>query len=267
MTIIPIFLTAGAVIFGLMILLWLLSLLLKNSSIVDIFWGFGFVISAWLYFYLTPDGFLLRKILISGLATIWGLRLTLHILIRNWGKPEDFRYQKWRKESGRIWWIKSLFQVFILQGFLMWVISTPLLAAQFLGLPARLTFFDILGVVIWVIGFFFETAGDLQLSAFKRDPKNKGRILNTGVWRFTRHPNYFGDAAQWWAYFLIALAAGGWWSIYSPIVMTLFLIKVSGVVLLEKTLIDTKPGYREYAQTTSPFIPWFPKKLKKDESE
>lgn len=267
MTIISIFLTAGAVIFGLMILLWLLSLLLKNSSIVDIFWGFGFVISAWLYFFLTPDGFLLRKILISGLATIWGLRLTLHILIRNWGKPEDFRYQKWRKESGGIWWIKSLFQVFILQGFLMWVISTPLLAGQFPGLPARLTGFDILGVIIWVIGFFFETAGDLQLSAFKRDPKNKGQILNTGVWRFTRHPNYFGDAAQWWAYFLIALAAGGWWSVFSPIVMTLFLIKVSGVVLLEKTLIETKPGYREYAETTSPFIPWFPKKLKKVETK
>lgn len=261
MNMITIFLTAGAVIFALMLLLWLVSLLLKNSSIVDIFWGFGFVISAWVYYFLTPDGFMIRKLLVAGLATLWGLRLTIHVLTRNWGKPEDFRYQKWRKEHGRVWWIRSLFQVFILQGFLMWIISTPLLAAQYSGLPARLTLFDYTSVVLWIIGFFFETVGDLQLSNFRSNPANKGQILNTGVWRLTRHPNYFGDSAQWWGYFLFALAAGGWWSLFSPIIMTLFLIKVSGVALLEKTLKDTKPGYREYMETTSAFIPWFPKKI------
>ncbi len=260
MNMISIFLTAGAVIFGLMFALWLVSLLLRNSSIVDIFWGFGFVISAWVYFLLTPDGFMLRKLLIAGLATIWGLRLTIHVLTRNWGKPEDFRYQKWRNESGKVWWIKSLFKVFILQGFLMWIISTPLLAAQNSNLPSYLTIFDYLAVVIWIIGFYFETVGDLQLTKFRSDPANKGHILNTGVWRLTRHPNYFGDSAQWWGYYLFALAAGGWWSIFSPIIMTLFLIKVSGVALLEKTLKDTKPGYREYMETTSAFIPWIPKK-------
>lgn len=258
---ITIFLTAGAVIFVLMLLLWLVSLLLKNSSIVDIFWGFGFVISAWVYYFLTPDGFMIRKLLVTGLATLWGLRLTIHVLTRNWGKPEDFRYQKWRKEHGRVWWIRSLFQVFILQGFLMWIISTPLLAAQYSGVPSRLTLFDYAGVVLWIIGFFFETVGDLQLSNFRNNLANKGHILNTGVWRLTRHPNYFGDSAQWWGYFLFALAAGGWWSLFSPVIMTLFLIKVSGVALLEKTLKDTKPGYREYMETTSAFIPWFPKKL------
>jgi steroid 5-alpha reductase family enzyme len=260
MNMISIFLTAGAVIFGLMFTLWIISLVLKNASIVDIFWGFGFVVSGWVYYFLTPDGFMVRKLLIVGLATIWGLRLTIHILTRNWGKPEDFRYQKWREEHGKAWWIRSLFQVFILQGFLMWIISTPLLAAQYSNLPAKLTLLDYAGVVLWLIGFYFETAGDQQLRNFKSNPANKGRILNTGVWRLTRHPNYFGDSAQWWGFYLIALAAGGWWSIFSPIIMTLFLIKVSGVALLEKSLKDTKPGYREYIETTSAFIPWFPRK-------
>ena len=265
MNMISIFLTAGAVIFALMLVLWLVSLLLRNSSIVDIFWGFGFVLSAWVYYFLTPDGFIIRKLLIAGLATIWGLRLTIHVLTRNWGKPEDFRYQKWRNESGKVWWIKSLFQVFILQGFLMWIISTPLLAAQYSNLPASLSIFDYLAVIIWIIGFYFETVGDLQLTKFKSNPANKGKILNTGVWHYTRHPNYFGDSAQWWGYYLFALAAGGWWTIFSPILMTLFLIKVSGVALLEKTMKDTKPGYREYMENTSAFIPWIPKKSSQKE--
>ncbi len=265
MNMISIFLTAGAVIFALMLVLWLVSLLLRNSSIVDIFWGFGFVLSAWVYYFLTPDGFIIRKLLIAGLATIWGLRLTIHVLTRNWGKPEDFRYQKWRNESGKVWWIKSLFQVFILQGFLMWIISTPLLAAQYSNLPASLTIFDYLAVIIWIIGFYFETVGDLQLTKFRSNPANKGKILNTGVWHYTRHPNYFGDSAQWWGYYLFALAAGGWWTIFSPIIMTLFLIKVSGVALLEKTMKDTKPGYREYMENTSAFIPWIPKKSSQKE--
>jgi steroid 5-alpha reductase family enzyme len=256
---ISILLTAGAVIFGLMSLLWIVSLIIKNASIVDIFWGFGFVILAWVYFFLIKEEGLPRNYLIAVLATIWGLRLTLHILFRNWGKAEDFRYQKWRKESGKIWWIKSFFQVFLLQGFLMWVISTPLFAAQNPVGPATLGFLDVAGILLWLIGFFFEAAGDFQLSRFKSNPANKGKILQSGVWRFSRHPNYFGDAAQWWGFFLIALAAGGWWTIYSPILMTLLLIKVSGVALLEKSLKDTKPGYREYIESTSAFIPWFPK--------
>lgn len=250
---------AGLIIFGLMTLLWLASLKLKNSSIVDIFWGAGFVIAAWVYFALTPEGYLLRKLLISLLVTIWGLRLTGHILRRNWGKPEDFRYQKWRNENGEKWWWKSLFQVFLLQGFLMWAISMPLLAAQYKGVPARLTVFDILGVILWLIGFTFEALGDHQLSKFKADPTNKGKVMDKGVWRFTRHPNYFGDSAQWWGYYFIAAAAGGWWSFFSPILMTLFLLKVSGVALLEKTM-ETRPGYKEYMARTSAFIPWFPRK-------
>jgi steroid 5-alpha reductase family enzyme len=259
MAIIELYAKAGLVIFGLMTTLWVVSLFLKNSSIVDIFWGTGFVILAWVYFALTPGGFITRKLLLACLTTLWGLKLSLYILYRNWGKPEDFRYQKMRQESGNRWWWKSYFQVFMLQGLLMWLISIPLLAAQTHLLPDRLTILDILGVALWGIGFFFETAGDLQLARFKSNPANKGKVMDHGVWQFTRHPNYFGDATQWWGYFLIATAAGGWWTIFSPVFMTTLLMRVSGVTLLEKTL-ETRPGYKDYFERTSAFIPWFPRR-------
>lgn len=259
MDFIAVYLNLGLVILGIMMLLWLVSLALKNSSIVDIFWGTGFVIVAWAAFLLTPDGFEPRKWLISALVTIWGLRLTLHILVRNWGKPEDFRYQAWRQEAGAAWWWRSLFKVFLLQGIILWVVATPLLAAQFGAQPDRLIWLDYLAIPVWLIGFFFEAVGDWQLTRFKANPANKGKVLDAGVWRYTRHPNYFGDATQWWAYYLIAAAAGGWWTIFSPIIMTTLLLRVSGVTLLEKTLVEERPGYKEYIERTSEFIPWFPK--------
>lgn len=259
MTFIQIYLLGLAVVLVLMTLLWLLSLRLKNSSIVDIFWGTGFVITAWLYFAFTPEGFLIRKLLLAALVTIWGLRLSVHILRRNWGKPEDFRYQKWREESGGKWWWQSFFKVFLLQGLLLWIISAPLLAAQVRATPAHLTFFDYAGLAVWLVGFFFEAAGDYQLIRFKANPANRGKVLDTGVWRYTRHPNYFGDATQWWGYYLIAASGGGWWSIFSPVLMTLLLLRISGVALLEKSL-ETRPGYKEYIERTSPFIPWIPRR-------
>ena len=260
MEFLSLYLNVGLVIFGLMTLLWLLSLALKNSSIVDIFWGTGFVITAWVDFFLTPDGFLARRLLLCALVTIWGLRLSIHILIRNGGKPEDFRYQVWRKEAGLAWWWRSFFKVFLLQGLLMWLISAPLLAAQASPQPARLIWLDYLALLVWAYGFFFEAVGDWQLARFKANPANKGKLLSYGVWRYTRHPNYFGDATQWWAYFLIALAAGAWWTVFSPIMMSILLLRVSGVTLLEKTLKTQKPGYKEYVESTSEFIPWFPRK-------
>ncbi len=259
MTFLQIYGIGLAVIMALMIVLWLVSLALKNSSIVDSFWGPGFVLVAWVYYLLTPDGFSARKLLICALVTIWGLRLAIHIARRNWGKPEDFRYQKWRNERGSSWWWRSFFKVFLLQGILLWIISIPLLAAQFSSQPARLTFFDFAGAVVWLIGFFFEAVGDAQLVRFKADPANKGKIMTSGVWRYTRHPNYFGDSAQWWGFFLIAAAAGGWWTVYSPVLMTLLLVRVSGVALLEKTM-SAKPGYEEYMRQTNAFVPWLPKK-------
>lgn len=248
-----------AITLGLMTLLWLFSLRLKNAGIVDIFWGTGFVIAFWFFFALTPQGFLPRRLLLAGLVTLWGLRLSIHIWLRNRGKPEDFRYRKWREETGPAWWWQSLFRVFLLQGVLLWLISAPLLAAQYASAPQRLGVMDFLGAGLWSIGFFFEAVGDYQLTRFRANPENRGRVLDGGVWRYTRHPNYFGDATQWWGYYLIAAAAGGFWTIFSPILMTLFLLRVSGVTLLEKSLRD-RPGYREYIETTSPFVPWFPRK-------
>jgi steroid 5-alpha reductase family enzyme len=247
------------VILGCMTALWLLSLFLKNSSIVDIFWGTGFVIANWVYFALSPDGFLPRQLLIGILVTIWGLRLSIHVLTRNWGKPEDFRYQKWRAENGARWWWRSFFQVFFLQGLLMWIISIPLLSAQSGALPDRLTAIDAVAALFWAVGFFFESVGDAKLARFRADVAHNGKVLDTGVWRYTRHPNYFGDSAQWWAYYLIGACAGGWWTVFSPVIMTVLLLRVSGVALLEKTL-ETRPGYREYIERTNAFIPGPPKK-------
>jgi steroid 5-alpha reductase family enzyme len=259
MSFINIYLIGFAVIMGAMLLLWIVSLILKNSSIVDIFWGTGFVIAFWVFFSLTPDGFSLRKLILGALVTIWGLRLSIHILRRNWAKPEDFRYQKWREEAGAKWWWRSFFKVFLLQGILLWVISAPLLAAQLHQNPNRLTLLDILGILLWIIGFYFESIGDSQLARFKANPENKGKVMETGVWKYTRHPNYFGDSTQWWGYYFMSAAAGGWWTIFSPLIMTIFLLRVSGVTLLEKTM-ESRPGYKEYMQRTSAFIPWIPKK-------
>lgn len=253
------FLLSGAAILLLMTLLWLLSLTLKNSSIVDIFWGFGFILIVWLVFALAPQGYLPRRQLVAILVTVWGVRLALHIGSRNWGKPEDFRYASWRKENGPRWWWVSYFKVFLLQGLIMWILSAPLIAAQTSGFPAILTPMDLLGMCIWGAGLFFETVADAQLAYFKKNPTNRGRILTSGLWKFSRHPNYFGEAVLWWGYYLLALAAGAGWTIFAPLLMTVLLVKVSGVSMLEKTL-KSKPGYEEYMNNTNAFVPWLPKR-------
>jgi steroid 5-alpha reductase family enzyme len=250
----------GFIILGLMILLWLTSLILKDSSLIDIFWGLSFVVAAWSYFGLTSGGYLGRKLLICGLVTIWGLRLSIHLLIRNWGRGEDFRYARWREQAGRDWWWQSLIKVFLLQGLLLWIISIPLLAAQMVTPTNHMTWFDWLGVLVWCIGFLFETVGDLQLAQFRSKPDHKGLVLDQGLWRYSRHPNYFGDALQWWGFYFISVAVVGIWPIISPSLMTFLLVRVSGVSLLEKSLYQDKPGYREYVQRTSAFIPLPPKK-------
>lgn len=250
----------GLVVFVLISLLWLVSLALKDASIVDIFWGIGFIVIAWLTFALSSQGYRPRQLLVAVLVTIWGLRLALHIGIRNWSRPEDFRYAKWREENGPRWWWKSFFKVFLLQGFLMWVISTPIVAAMTSGFPAILTPLDMIGAGLWFLGLLFESIGDLQLRRFKADRSNQGKILTTGLWRYTRHPNYFGEAVLWWGYYLIALAAGRWWTLFSPILMTFLLVKVSGVVMLERSL-ESRPGYKAYAERTHAFVPWFRKRL------
>ena len=254
------YLTGLLVALGFMTAIWVASLVLKDSSIVDICWGVGFVVAAWVYFALTPDGFQGRKLLIGALVTIWGLRLSIHILRRNWGRGEDFRYRQWREAAGASWWWRSFFKVYLLQGVILWIVSAPLLAAQISPTPGALTVVDGLGVAAWAVGFFFEAVGDWQLERFKANPANKGKVLMAGVWRYTRHPNYFGDAAQWWGIWLVAAATGaGLLTIFSPALMTFLLVKVSGVALLEKSLAETRPGYKEYMETTSAFIPRFPR--------
>jgi len=253
-------LQASLLIWVLVTILWIWSVIIKNVSIVDIFWGIGFVIVN--AFYVFSSGELNpRKILVLTLVTIWGLRLAIYLAIRNSGKGEDFRYREFRSKYGheRYWWI-SYFQTFLLQGFLMVIVSLPLLGISGSARSGNLNFLDYLGIFIWLTGFIFEAGGDFQLSRFRRDPKNKGKVLNTGFWRYTRHPNYFGDSAVWWAYALFSLAAGSYWQIVGSVVMTLLIIRISGVALLEKSLTGSKPQYREYILKTSAFFPWFPKK-------
>lgn len=255
-----IYLAALVAILAMMTTLWIVSVFIKNVSIVDLFWGFGFVVSSVVYFALT-DGSGIRKIVLLSLVTIWGLRLSIYLAWRNLGKGEDFRYVQFRKNYGehRYWWI-SFFQTFLFQGILMWLISAPLLGAMYYPQNSNLVILDFIGIAFWIIGISFEAGGDFQLAKFKSNPENKGKVLNTGFWRYTRHPNYFGDSAVWWGYGLICLAAGSYIPVLGSILMTALIIKVSGVALLEKSLKETKPQYREYIEKTSAFLPWFPKK-------
>ncbi len=239
-----------------MTIIWCVSLRMKNSGIVDIFWGPGFALAAWAYFVLSPDGFIIRKLLISILVTIWGLRLGWHIGRRNLGHAEDYRYAAWRTSNGTKWWWVSYFKVFVLQGVLLWIISTPLLLAQHASEPATLTVLDVFGLALWLIGFTFEALGDWQLKRFKANTSNKGKVMRSGLWRYTRHPNYFGDASLWWGYFFIALSVpNGWVSIFAPILMTVLLMRVSGVAMLEQNLKKTKQEYADYIDSTNSFFP------------
>lgn len=260
MTFFQIYFKALSVILGMMTFLWILSIILKNVSIVDLFWGFGFVLTAGFYFIRT-EGFAGRKLILLILVSVWGLRLSGYLAWRNLGKGEDYRYRQFRSKYGenRYWWI-SFFQTFLLQGLLMWLISAPLLGAQFYGQNRGINILDFAGIGLWIIGFIFEAGGDFQLATFKSDPSNKGKVLDSGFWRYTRHPNYFGDSSVWWGYGLICLAAGSILPVLGSLLMTALIIKVSGVALLEKNLKEKNPAYRDYVEKTSAFLPWFPKK-------
>jgi len=255
----PLYLQGLLLILCLMTTLWIVSVVLKNVSIVDMFWGFGFVLVNTFYFFNTEST--PAKIILLVLVAVWGLRLSIYLAIRNIGKPEDFRYQEFRKKYGenRYWWI-SFFQTFLLQGILMFIISLPLLGVNLYSTSRSLSFLDYVGILIWTIGFIFEAGGDMQLAQFKKNTANKGKVLSTGLWHYTRHPNYFGDSAVWWGFGLLCLSAGSYWLVVGSVIMTLLIIKVSGVALLEKSLKDQKPQYADYIVKTSSFIPWFPKK-------
>ena len=256
-----IYLVNLGLIVAMMTILWLVSIRLVNVSIVDGFWGLGFVFSSAVYFILTGASGPRSQVLMA-LVLIWGVRLCAYITRRNWGKGEDFRYREFRKQYGqsRYWWI-SYFQTFLLQGLLMWLISAPLLGAMFNDNTQSLSFLDGLGILIWVIGFCFEAGGDWQLARFRSVPGNRGKVLDKGFWRYTRHPNYFGDTAVWWGFGIFSLSAGNYTPVLGSLLMTLLILKVSGVTLLEKSLRKDKPEYAAYIRKTSAFIPWFPKKI------
>jgi len=238
---------------------WMLSLRLQDASVADIFWGLGFVMLAWLFCLLSP-ALTPRSWLVATLITLWGMRLSAHIFRRHHGHGEDPRYQAMRASHGSAFWWRSLFTVFWLQGAILWFVALPLLVAVRAAAPAALNAVDGLGVLLFAIGFGFEVVGDYQLERFKAEPGNRGHVLDRGLWRYTRHPNYFGDATMWWGMYAIAASTpGGWLTVLSPFLMTLLLMRVSGVTLLEESLKVSKPGYRAYIMRTPVFFPWFPR--------
>lgn len=257
-------LASAASIAVLMVVMWLVSLLARDASIVDIIWGLGFVVVA-VTAAVVGDGAVDRRYLLLALVGVWGLRLSGYLAWRNLGHGEDYRYQAMRKKHGDRFWLVSLFQVFLLQGVLMWVVSLPVQLSASAELPASLGPLAYAGIAVWLVGLVFETVGDAQLAAFKADPDNKGKVMDRGLWRFTRHPNYFGDFCVWWGIFLVAAeTVPGRYGVVGPLVMSFLLLRVSGVAMLEKTIGKRRPGYAEYVERTSAFFPRPPKRLPTD---
>jgi steroid 5-alpha reductase family enzyme len=231
---------------------------IKNASIVDIVWGSGFVVVAWVS-YAVADGDDTRRIVIALMVTLWGLRLAGYLAKRNIGHGEDYRYRAMRKHWGARFPIVSLVTVFLLQGVLMWVVSIGVQLGQ---VPATPSFGPIgtMGILVWMVGLAFEAVGDLQLSRFKADPANAGKVMDKGLWSLTRHPNYFGDSLVWWGIAIVAAESGlGAWGFLGAAVMNFLLVRVSGVALLEKSLSKRKEGYADYVARTSAFLPRPPK--------
>jgi len=250
--------TLGAVA-AVMTLVWVVSLRMRDVSIVDIAWGADGALIALLTFFMT-DGAPARKLLITGMVTFWGVRLALHIWWRKRGHGEDFRYAAMRAEHGRAFPVRSLFTVFLLQAVLIWVISAPVQLAALSPTPAGLVLFDYLGIGIWLVGLGIESLADHQLRNFLAIEENRGKVMDRGLWRYSRHPNYFGESLIWWGIFLVAASVPwGWITFVSPLLMTFLLLKVSGVPMLEKGLAERRTGYREYMERTSPFVPWPPR--------
>ena len=254
-------LTSLAVVLAVTVLLWAISLRLRDVSIVDIFWGLGYVVVAWTT-HIVAGNDSARAWLMCLLVTLWGVRLTIHLARRNLGHGEDYRYRAMREKYGGGFPLVSLWMVFLFQGALIWIIALPVQMAHAPGAAAPLGALDLLGVLAFLIGFGFEWVSDLQLARFKRSPSSAGRVMDRGLWRYTRHPNYFGNFLLWWGLGLMGLAAGAWWALLGPAVLTFMLLRVSGVSLLESTIAERRPGYREYVERTSAFVPWFPRETK-----
>ena len=250
--------TSAVVIVVIMVITWLVSLARHDAGIVDPVWPLGFVAVA-ITGAIAGGGALATRMLLLALVGIWGLRLSAHLFRRNLGAgEEDFRYRAMRERRGERFWIISLFTVFLLQGVLMWVVSLPV---QLAATSSTGVGWAVAGTVLWAVGLGFEAVGDAQLTRFKADPASRGQVLDTGLWRYTRHPNYFGDALVWWGIFVVAAGTGvGAWGVVGPLLMTVLLVKVSGAALLERDIAERRPGYAEYVRRTSGFIPRPPRR-------
>jgi steroid 5-alpha reductase family enzyme len=252
-----------AVVATLALLTWLVSLRMGNVAIVDSLWSLMFLLAAWSYAlgaHELPRA-PARTLLVLGLVTIWALRLSAYITWRNWGLGEDRRYQAIRARNEPHFAIKSLYLVFLLQAALASIISLPLLGAlRPEGASAVLGALDLAGTALWLLGFVFEAGGDWQLARFKARPDSRGKVMDQGFWRLTRHPNYFGEFCIWWGFYLLALSAGAWWSLPAPLLMSVLLMRVSGVTLLEQDIGERRPRYAEYIRRTNAFFPGPPKR-------
>ncbi|MGC3965996.1 MAG: DUF1295 domain-containing protein [Pirellulales bacterium] len=244
----------AAVVLGLMFLVWLLAVLRKDVSVVDIFWGPGFAVVAWLSTWLNPPHSA-RDLLLVALTTLWAARLAMYLAWRKWGEGEDRRYAAMRKHHGASFTWVSLPTVFGLQALLIWFVALPLQVAAARESARPLGAIDWAGAGLWLVGFVFEAGGDWQMARFQSNPANRGRVMDQGFWRYTRHPNYFGDFCVWWGLYGIAAAGGAWFTLLSPLVMSVLLLKVSGVALLESTIGERLPEYAAYVRRTNAFFP------------
>jgi len=248
--------TLAFLLWGYMSLWFLISLFKRRNDVADVAWGLGFVLLAWTSFFLC-GGSGTRGVLVGVLVSVWGLRLAWHIHARNRGKAEDHRYMAWRRQWGRWFYARSYAQVYLLQGALLFLISLPVLIINRSG-GGPFRFLNGIGVLVWLFGFLFESVGDAELARFVKDPLNRGKILQSGLWQYTRHPNYFGEVTQWWGIWLVALGVpGGWVGIVGPLTITILILKVSGIPILERKMAEN-PDFAEYKRRTSVFLPWFP---------
>ncbi len=250
--------TLVLILFIYMNLWFVFSLIKKRNDVADVAWGPGFMLMAWSA-YLLSGNFGARGLLTGILVSIWGLRLAWHIHARNKGKAEDYRYLAWRKQWGKWFYIYSYLKVYLLQGALLFLIVLPVLVINKNAGPA-LGWLDLAGLMVWLFGFYFEAKGDAELARFIKNPANKGKLMQSGLWAYTRHPNYFGEVTLWWGIWLIALSVpGGLLSAIGPIIITFLILKVSGIPLLEQKMAEN-PEFGEYKNRVSIFFPLPPKK-------
>jgi steroid 5-alpha reductase family enzyme len=256
MSVVELYGIATATVLIAVTLIWLASGWLEDASIIDVFWGPLFVAMAWVLVAVNRDDVTLKLLLFLFLVTAWGLRLAYHLGTRNLGRGEDARYRSWREQGGDHWWLKSFYRVYLLQGTIALLVATPIIAV-FRTTP-EFQPINWLGIAVWLLGFAVEAAADVQLTRFRNAPENRDQVMDGGLWRYSRHPNYFGDALQWWGLALLTFSGATWWTAIGPMAMTLLFLYLSNDIL-ENSLRARRPGYEDYIARTSAFVPMLPR--------